>query len=219
MISVVQGPPGSGKTLYAVQLVYEALRDGKEVYTNVTFCPSWPALMAGRGWRKWAWTEDAIYQAALRLRPNLVAITSVSDLPTNVAPEGSRLVVVDEAQLEYNCRDSANRGSTWLRWFSQSRKAGCDVVLIAQDHQMIDKQLRLLAEQLITCWSLKRLSVPLLVFTLPIGQIVTWLVGPLFYRRCTFIGMKGLTLWRDISAVPRDIARLYDTTQMYLPQT
>lgn len=215
MIAFVQGPPGSGKTLYAVDEIYQALCAGKHVYTNVEFVSSWPVIMAGRWWRKWIFSEKKILDDAASLLARYHVINDPSQLPYTSAKESSRLVVIDEAQLMFNCRERDKRGSEWLKWFSQSRKCGCDVLMVAQDHQMVDRQLRLLAEQLITCWSLVRWRLPLLVYSIPIGQMITDILGPVFYRRATFVGMAGLTLWRNFGCVPGFIARIYYTTQLY----
>ena len=36
-IKLITGQPGNGKTLYAVYLINEALKQGREVYTNINF--------------------------------------------------------------------------------------------------------------------------------------------------------------------------------------
>jgi hypothetical protein len=215
MIAIVQGPPGSGKTLHVVQEIADNIREGKHVWTNVRFVRGWHYLLAMRLWRKYLMPQWKIKRDADEYLSRFHLIAGPDDLPTSSAREESRLVVFDESQMAFNCRETTNGRMKWLRWFSQSRKYGCDVLMVAQDHQMIDRQLRMLAEQTITCWNLKRLRMPLLIFgSLPLGYWISKIVGPLFFRRATMNGMKGLPIWKRMEPVPLDIARLYDTLQI-----
>lgn len=218
MITLLQGVPGSGKTLWAMEQIYDRLRAGQEVYTNIDLVPAWPAMISGRGIRKHFVPEEQLLEEAHKLQGLYTHIQAVSDLPTSMAPEGSRLCIIDEAQLIFNTRDREReaRGGEWLKWFSQHRKFGFDVVLAAQDHQMLDKQLRSLGEQLVTCFNLKRLSIPLLFFgSIPIGPFIQLFTGPMILRRCTMLGLKGMKLWSEMSPIPKYVANLYNTKQVY----
>ena len=57
------------------------------------------------------------------------------------------MLVVDEAQLLFNAREWGKNGrSEWLSFFTQHRKYGYHVVLVAQFDRMIDRQIRSLIE-------------------------------------------------------------------------
>lgn len=61
--------------------------------------------------------------------------------------EDSILLVIDECQLLFNSRDWQQKGrADWLSFFTQHRKLGYKVLLIAQSDRMIDKQIRSLIE-------------------------------------------------------------------------
>jgi hypothetical protein len=202
--------------LYALQQIVDALAAGKHVWSNVRLQAWWPWYIAQRGWRKWAWAPEQILLNAHRVKEQFHVMTNEMDLPRTRAAESSRLVVIDEAQLVYNCRDGRGRGAEWLQWFSQSRKFGTDVFLVAQDYQMIDRQLRMLCEQVITSWALERWSMCLVAFTLPIGRVLKSVFGPVFYRRCKFAGMgNSVLLWRSVDLVHHRVAQLYDTAQVF----
>lgn len=61
--------------------------------------------------------------------------------------EGRLLLVIDECQLMFNAREWDAKGrKEWLSFFTQHRKYGYDVILIAQFDRMIDRQIRSLIE-------------------------------------------------------------------------
>lgn len=63
--------------------------------------------------------------------------------------EGSALILIDEAGVWFNSRDwqiDGNKRKEWVKFFSQSRKFGYDIVLVAQDVRMLDRQIRSMAE-------------------------------------------------------------------------
>lgn len=64
--------------------------------------------------------------------------------------EAQTLVVLDECQLLFNCRSGfshtdKNR-SKWIKFFTQHRKLGFNIILVSQMDRMIDKQIRGLIE-------------------------------------------------------------------------
>ena len=61
--------------------------------------------------------------------------------------EGSILLVIDECQLIFNAREWQQSGrAQWLSFFTQHRKLGYDIILIAQFDRMVDRQIRSLIE-------------------------------------------------------------------------
>lgn len=63
--------------------------------------------------------------------------------------EGRCLLMIDEAGILFNSRDwnvKPQERKDWIKFLSQSRKFGYDVVFIVQDSRMLDRQIRSLAE-------------------------------------------------------------------------
>lgn len=61
--------------------------------------------------------------------------------------EGSCLLVFDEASIPFNARSFQRADRLdWIKFLSQSRKFGYDVIFITQDARMLDKQIRALCE-------------------------------------------------------------------------
>ena len=61
--------------------------------------------------------------------------------------ESSCLLIFDEASIPFNSR-SYNKSDRmdWIKFLTQSRKFGYDVIFITQDSRMLDKQIRALCE-------------------------------------------------------------------------
>jgi hypothetical protein len=73
--------------------------------------------------------------------------------------EGHCLLIIDEAGCVFNSRDWQIKGAErtkWVKFFSQSRKFGYDVILVAQSDRMIDRQIRDLAEYEVRHFSARR---------------------------------------------------------------
>ena len=61
--------------------------------------------------------------------------------------EGEILLVIDEAQLLFNSREWVKSDrAEWCSFFTQHRKLGYEVVLVAQFDRMLDRQIRSLIE-------------------------------------------------------------------------
>lgn len=61
--------------------------------------------------------------------------------------EGSCLLIFDEASIPFNARTFQRKDRLdWIKFLSQSRKFGYDIIFITQDARMIDKQIRALCE-------------------------------------------------------------------------
>lgn len=61
--------------------------------------------------------------------------------------ESSCLLIFDEASIPFNARTYQKKDRLeWIKFLSQSRKFGYDVIFITQDARMLDKQIRALCE-------------------------------------------------------------------------
>jgi len=94
--------------------------------------------------------RESIAQRCWRIgTPDTVA--ELGHLMRSTIPKGQRMkegmgqLFLDEAQLLFNSRDwQKNKG--FIEFFTQHRKLGWDVTLVAHDISMIDKQIRALIE-------------------------------------------------------------------------
>lgn len=136
MISLYSGTPGSGKSLAATMRILKHLKRGYPVIANYSL------------------KRDKIPNSELftfvdnkSLSANYLVDFAREWFASRAFKEDSILLVIDECQLLFNSRDwAAEDRMDWLKFFSQHRKLGYNVVLVAQFDKMIDRQFRALLE-------------------------------------------------------------------------
>lgn len=138
MISLYSGTPGSGKSLHIAKIIKARCWIGHPVIANFHI------------------REDLVKQPEVfyyidnaDLDPDdLIAFSDdYFKNQGNKYVEGALLLIIDEAQLIFNVREWNMKGrERWIHFFTQHRKLGFDVIIVAQFDRMIDKQLRSLFE-------------------------------------------------------------------------
>lgn len=142
MIELYTGTPGSGKSLHVVQVMENWMRiKGAPVIGNFGFRAS--AIKSSK-WGSYLEISND------KLDPDLMLYFSdrYKDLRGwSRVPEEHILLVIDEAAIIFNARawNTKNRKG-WISFFTQHRKAGFRIIMIAQFDLMIDKQIRALIE-------------------------------------------------------------------------
>lgn len=140
MIELYSGTPGSGKSLNACRIANEYFKKGLPVITN------YDLNFYGK-----AGSKNFFY---LRIYNNeltpdkLVKIHEIYKIrKKKKVREEEILLILDEAQLLFNTRDwNDGLRREWISFFSQHRKLGYHIILIAQFDLMLDKQIRALIE-------------------------------------------------------------------------
>lgn len=127
MITIYTGVPGSGKSCHVSKEMCSWLRDGRHVLANFDFVAEpWEAYFHRI-------PDDPDYDEL---------IAEFARIP-RAHKEHNAVLVLDECQRIFNSRTWNDKGRMrWVRLFTLSRHAGIDVVLIAQDAAMVDKQIR-----------------------------------------------------------------------------
>lgn len=135
MISLYSGTPGSGKSLHCARTIINWSRLGYPVIGNFE--------VDLKRYKRAAYT----YCPNDQLTPKFLIEYSRSRFGDKSPKEGSILLVIDECQLIFNAREWQQTGrAQWLSFFTQHRKLGFDIILIAQFDRMIDRQIRSLIE-------------------------------------------------------------------------
>lgn len=142
MIEIYTGTPGSGKSLHVAQVM--------KTWITIKKAP----IIANFEYRAKSFKHKGyasfLYVPNSKLNPDLLIRFSEEYRQLrnykNV-PEDEILLVIDEAQILFNSREWMKKGrSDWISFFTQHRKLGFRVILIAQYFDMLDKQMRSVIE-------------------------------------------------------------------------
>ena len=135
MIEFYTGTPGSGKSAHVMQQIQRFANDGRTVIANFPLCHK--PFFAAKSFRY-------VFVDTFDLDPNELRVRACE---FGDGSENSILLVVDEAQLIFNARDwNDAKRRDWISFFTQHRKLGYRVILVSQSMEMVDKQIRALAE-------------------------------------------------------------------------
>ena len=137
MIDLYSGTPGAGKSLHAAKTIYWALWRGEPVIANFSIEPAYVKR----------YKNNFFEVDNETINPELLRRFSAAYFAEHKFAEEKILLVLDEAQLLFNARswDAKDRAG-WLSFFTQHRKFGYHVILVAQFDRMLDRQIRSLIE-------------------------------------------------------------------------
>ena len=208
MIALVTGPPGAGKSYYAVRKAVDSLEAGKFVITNVPMVADWQERVVDRHLLRWLIPGR---RAALkrRWRQRVLYIgddfSQLSRVRLKGDGEGRGVVVLDEAHVWMNSRLWRDEDRLAIvNWFSQHRKLGFDVYLITQDANNIDRQVRSLFEYHVQLRNLRKMKVA----GVPVSPF------NLFLAIWKWHAAKGAVVKRECYRL-NGTKNLYDTMGMY----
>lgn len=139
MIYLYSGTPGSGKSLHIADRIYWSIRTKKPVICNFDINEK---MFKNDGYKKYfTFMENS------RLTPKKLIQYAMEYWSGKPVKEDTILLVIDEAQLMFNAREWTKKGrEEWISFFTQHRKFGYRIVLVAQFDRMLDRQLRSLIE-------------------------------------------------------------------------
>lgn len=140
MIKLYSGTPGSGKSLHLARQLYYRIKNSKGV--TIGNFPLNVDNIKGHKHGTYLCIDN------LRLTPErLVRFSEHYRRHYGKVKESTFLLVVDESQILFNAREWQMSGrASWLSFFTQHRKLGFDIVLVAQFDRMLDRQIRSLLE-------------------------------------------------------------------------
>lgn len=137
MIYLFSGTPGSGKSLHQASEIITFFKRGRPVIANYEVNQDYIKK----------YNATFTYVNYKELTPQFLIDYSVEYFKTHKFREGCIKLFIDECQLMFNAREwNAVGRDKWLSFFTQHRKYGFDIYLIAQFDKMVDKMIRSLIE-------------------------------------------------------------------------
>lgn len=138
MIYLYTGTPGSGKSYHQIEEIFNYLAKGKFVISN------FPLKFTKRHEKKQIPSRHLFLKNDEITVEKLVQLSQEKKFYTS---ESNCLICIDEAGIKFNSRSFNSKDRMqWIEFFSQHRKLGYDIILVAQTDRMIDRQIRTLAE-------------------------------------------------------------------------
>lgn len=129
---LVTGKKGSGKSLFCVGVIRDALADGKRVATNLDIDLS-----------KLCKPDSRLTLLRVPDRPTAADMEALGRGQDGVAEDRNGLIIIDEAGAFLNARSWGDKErQPLLDWLVHSRKYGWDTYFIAQGIEQLDKQIR-----------------------------------------------------------------------------
>ena len=192
MLSIFTGTPGSGKSVHATKLALDYLKKGRHVLCNYELdtekIPN-PNLYE--------------YVPNKNLNPKDLIMRAIEYQNGRIV-EDSVILIIEEAAAVFNARSWMQRDrSDWITFFTQSRKLGYMVVVVAQRDSMIDKQIRDVFEYEFRHYKIANYG------------MTGWLFGLLFNGKLHLSKQiyhpTGDTLGSKFFIVKRDVYEVYDT--------
>ncbi len=222
MIEVLQGALGSGKSAVATARAIAHIQDGGVVAANFSLQDGWADVVSKRN--PWTYFDDqfrydraiSMYQRFNRV-DSLAAIREISPRTQAVGnqvesgkyQEGQGLLILDECQLVFNSR-KWEKNMDWITFFTQTRKLGWNVLLIAHTIEMIDSQIRPLCEYESRFRNLQKVKIPFTPF--PLAPFPLFLV----IQRYAGLGAGASCVSsRHLYPLPYWAASLYDSLHVF----
>lgn len=206
---IIQGARGEGKSLCAVAKMREYLRRGCPVATNLNLYLEHlvPDTNSALVYRLPDWPRSVDFEA----------LPPAYD-PAYKDEDKNGLLVLDEMALWCNCRlwKDADRQKI-IEWLLLSRKDHWDLILLCQDHEMIDNQVKTTTcEHLVQASRTDKQKVP---FLAPFLQFLGFSpFKPKVHKYDVYYGFSGLDVPVDHWTVRgTDLYEAYDTNQKFRP--
>lgn len=199
MITCYTGTCGSGKTYHAVQKILEKLKRGGYAIGNIELNLS----------EKYAGHYRYVDMYDITIEMLISYAKEVSEKLGRRLKEDELLLVVDEAQLIFNCRDWNMGGrKEWTKFFQLHRKLGYGIILVTQMAKMLDKQIYGVMEYEVIHRKASNFGIK--------GKLVSAIMlTPTLFVAVTLWAAMREKISVEMIPYSRGVARAYDTTLIY----
>lgn len=190
------GTPGSGKSYHAARDIVQRLRKGGGLIANFPVNEDYVKKKKTHVeyWDNSELTAERLVSYALEHH--------------EIGKEGQCLLVIDECQIIFNCRDFGRKDrNAWVQFFAQHRKLGFNVILITQSDRMMDKQIRSLVETEVKHRKLNNYGFGGMIISL---TTLTWFVAIDYWY-----GGNKLKLGQSIFPYQKRYEKVYDSYRLF----
>lgn len=197
-ITLYTGTPGSGKSFHAAKDIERRMRRGGTLICN---------FPVNTGFVRKCRAQVEYWDNSELTAERLVAYALEHH---KIGKEGQALVVIDECQIIFNCRDFGRKDrNAWVTFFSQHRKLGFNIILITQSDRMLDKQIRSLVEDEVKHRKLKNYGFGGMFLSLfSFGR--TWFIAIDYWY-----GGNKLKLGHSVFPYRKRYSTLYDSYRLF----
>lgn len=161
MIYLYSGTPGSGKSLHTAKDIISKLKRKHRVIANF---PVDLDYIRSTSVKRVLDKVISLFKLKIDLKGNFernigqFVYRDNSEMTVNFlveyakknhayGKEGQTLLIIDECSILFNPRDFLRKDrDTWIKFFQHHRKLGYNVILIAQNDRLIDRQIRAFIE-------------------------------------------------------------------------
>lgn len=199
MISLYSGTPGSGKSLYTAYDIIRRLNLKRRVIANFNINFQYFKKKAESRKPYFTYCDNS------ELTPQY--LVEYAKKYHELGKEHQTLVIIDECATMFNSRewDKSNR-MEWIVFFQQHRKLGFDVVLVAQNDRLIDRQIRAFIETEYKYRAIKNFKF--------FGGLLSLFCGGLFVRVEYWYGTR-LRCGAEYFRLNKRKAKIYNTFEIF----
>lgn len=196
MIVLYSGTPGSGKSLYCAYEMIDLLKKGRGVIANFPINTDYFGKKK-RGQFTYLTNEELTVDYLMRY----------AERNHILGKEHQTTLIIDECACMFNSRqwDKKDRPK-WIVFFQQHRKLGYDIILIAQNDRLIDRQIRAFIETEYKHRAIKNYKT--------FGLFLSFFTGGLFVRVEYWYGTH-LRCGSQMFRLDRKKAKIYDTYMIF----
>lgn len=198
MIWLYTGTPGSGKSLHAAHDIVRRLKKKGGLICNF---PVNDEVVKKPKTHSQYWDNS-------ELTPACLAEYALNN--HKIGKENQCLVVIDEAQVIFNCREFGKSDrAAWVQLFCQHRKLGYNFILITQNDRMLDRQIRALVEYQVKHRKVNNYGFGGLLLSL---TFMSW-----FMAIETWYGMTGkeAITGRSVFTYSKKYSKVYDSYRLF----
>lgn len=215
MIYFYSGLPGSGKSLHCAKMIDVYHKKGKHVITNFEVNHDF--------WKKKRCKKNKCTGQAGEIRDitnSELTIEYLMDFADKYHARNEKgqiiekqtLLIIDECQTMFNSRSWNQKGrAEWIIFFTQHRKFGFTIILVSQNKNLIDKQIRSILEFDFEHRNLKNF------------KVIGFLVSLLFGGNCFIIPVSWMANGKhdhtEFMTVSKRYYRLYDSYKIFDTKT